>query len=212
MKFLKIAFLLGMLAAFPAFAQAPVDVSVFASWVDAQGETPLEEGLELDFESGTGFGVAVNWFWGTRISTEFAASAVSLDGTIEADDEGADDEDPLVDLGSIDMMPITATLQFHFARDRMFDPYLGIGAAYILADDLASDDLDALEIGPIEVDDEFTYVLNAGIGVRFTDTFGLYLDGKYIPFEPATRAEGDPEDFDVEINPIVFSAGVRFRF
>ncbi len=212
MKTLKITFLLGLLAALPALAQAPVDVSVFASGVDAQGDTPFEGGLEADFESGTGFGVAVNWFWGQRLSTEFAASAVSLDAGLEAADEAADEDEFLIDLGSADLTPITATLQFHFARDRRIDPYVGAGVAWVLAGDLESEDLDLLEIGKIELDDEITYVLNAGLGVRITDHFGLYLDGKYIPYEPATRAEGDEQDVDLEITPVIYSAGLRFRF
>ena len=213
MKTLKTAFLITLLAALPALAQTPIDVSVFAAWVDAQGDTAFEEGLEADFESGTGFGVAVNWFWGNRLSTEFAASAVSLDAGLEAADEGDnEDEEFLIDLGSVDLTPITATLQFHFARDSRIDPYVGVGAAWVLAGDLESEDLDLLEIGEVEVDDEFTYLLNAGLGVHFTNTFGLYLDAKYIPLEPATRAAGDPEDVEIEINPVIFSAGLKFRF
>lgn len=213
MKTMKTAFLITLLAALPALAQTPVDVSVFGTWVDAQGETAFEEGLEADFESGTGFGVAVNWFWGERLSTEFAASAVSLDAGLEADVEGDDEDDEfLVNLGSADLTPITATMQFHFARDSRIDPYVGAGVAWVLAGDLESEDLDLLEIGEVEVDDAFTYLLNAGLGIRFTETFGLYLDGKYIPLEPATRAEGDDEDVDIEINPVIFSAGVKFRF
>lgn len=212
MKSLRILLLLGLFAALPALAQTPVDVLVFGSWVDAQGDTAFDEGLEMDFESGTGFGVGVNWFWGDRVSTEFAASAVSLDAGIEEGEGESDDEEPLVDLGSADLTPITVTFQFHFARDSFIDPYVGVGAAWVMADDLASDDLDLLEIGSIEVDDEVTYVLNAGLGVRFTDRIGLYLDGKYIPLEPATRAAEDPEDVDIEINPMILSAGLRFRF
>ena len=211
MKTMKTAFLITLLAGLPALAQTPVDVSVFASWVDAQGDTAFEEGLEADFESGTGFGVAVNWFWGQRLSTEFAASAVSLDAGLEAADE-SDAEEFLIDLGSADLTPITATMQFHVARDSRIDPYVGVGAAWVLADDLESQDLDLLEIGAVEIDDEFTYLLNAGLGVRLTNTFGLYLDGKYIPLEPSTRAAGDSEDVDIEINPMIFSAGLKFRF
>ena len=206
MKTLKITFLLGLLAALPALAQAPVDVSVFASQVEAQGDNVLEEGVETNFESGDGFGVAVNWFWGQRLSTEFSASALTMDAGLDFDGE------PTVDLGSVDLTPIAATMQFHFARDSFIDPYVGAGVAWVLAGDLESEDLDLLEIGKIELDDEITYVLNAGIGVRITDHFGLYLDGKYIPYEPATRAEGDDEDVDLEITPVIYSAGLRFRF
>lgn len=206
MKSLKIALLLVLVAALPSLAQAPIDVNVFASWVDAQGDNLLDEGVETRFESGDGFGVSVNWFWGQRLSTELSASALTMDAGLDLDGE------PLVDLGSVDLTPIALTLQFHVARDSVIDPYLGVGAAWVLADDLESTDLDLLEIGTIDVDDEITYVLNAGLGVRLTRGLGLYLDGKYIPFEPATRAVGDAEDVNLEITPMVFSAGLRLRF
>jgi outer membrane protein len=206
MKSLRITLLLALVAALPAFAQTPVDVNVFASWVDAQGDNVFDDGVETEFESGDGFGVSVNWFWGKRVSTELSASALTLDAGLNVDGV------PTFDLGSVDLTPIALTLQFHFARDSVIDPYVGAGAAWVLADDLESNDLDLLEIGAIEVDDEITYVLNAGLGVRLTRNFGLYLDGKYIPLEPATRAPGDEEDLDLEINPLIFSAGLRFRF
>lgn len=206
MKSLRITLLLALVAALPAFAQTPVDVNVFASWVDAQGDNVFDDGVETEFESGDGVGVSANLFWGKRVSTELSASKLTLDAGLNVDGV------PTFDLGSVDLTPIALTLQFHFARDSVIDPYVGAGAAWVLADDLESNDLDLLEIGAIEVDDEITYVLNAGLGVRLTRNFGLYLDGKYIPLEPATRAPGDEEDLDLEINPLIFSAGLRFRF
>jgi outer membrane protein W len=205
MKSLKITLLLVLVAALPALAQAPVDISVFASWVDAQGDTILAEGPETNFESGDGFGVAINWFWGRSLSTELSASAIKMDAGLDLGGQ------PFVDLGSIDLTPIALTFQYHFARDSVIDPYLGVGAAWVLVEDIESDDLDLL-FGPLKVDDEFTYVLNAGLGIRLTQTFGLYLDAKYMPLEIATRAAGDTVDTKLEIDPMIISAGIRIRF
>lgn len=206
MKSLKIMLLLVLVAALPALAQAPVDINVFASWVEAQGDTVFEEGTETRFESGDGFGVSINWFWGRNLSTELSASALTMDAGLDFDGS------PLVDLGSIDLTPISLTLQYHFARDSVIDPYLGVGAVWVMAEDLESADLDLLGLGPIEVDDEFGYLVNAGLGVRLTQMLGLYLDAKYMPLEIATRAAGDDFDVDVEIDPMIISAGLRIRF
>ncbi|MCA1732332.1 MAG: outer membrane beta-barrel protein [Acidobacteria bacterium] len=206
MKTLNIALLLVLVAALPALAQNPVDINVFASWVDAQGETIFDEGPETNFESGDGFGVSVNWFWGRNLSTELSASALTIDAGLDLGGE------PFVDLGSIDLTPISLTLQYHFARDSVIDPYLGVGAAWVLVEDLESADLDRLYGAALEADDEFTYVLNAGLGIRLTQSFGLYLDGKYMPLEIATRAAGDTYDTDLQIDPMIVSAGIRLRF
>ncbi|MFN2240190.1 MAG: OmpW family protein [Thermoanaerobaculia bacterium] len=205
MKTLNIALLLVLVAALPALAQNPVDINVFASWVDAQGSTVFAEGPETNFESGDGFGVSVNWFWGRNLSTELSASALTIDAGLDLGGE------PFVDLGSVDLTPISLTLQYHFARDSVIDPYLGVGAAWVLVEDLESDHLDLLD-GPLEADDEFTYVLNAGLGIRLTQSFGLYLDAKYMPLEIAARPAGATEDIKFEVDPMIVSAGIRLRF
>ena len=143
----------------------------------------------------------------TRFLTELISetNGLSLEQTLDLAEHST--------LGELDPEVASLTREFHalLAAFRI-DPYVGVGAAWVLAGDLESVDLDLLEIGEVEVDDEFTYVLNAGLGVHFTNTFGLYLDAKYIPLEPATRAAGDPEDVEIEINPVIFSAGLKFRF
>lgn len=207
MKSLKFTMMLLVVGALAGSAQTPVDVAVFGSWIDVQGENTFEDefGLTTDFDSGDGFGVAVNWFWTDRLSTELSASALRTRAGLALDGER------VVDLGSMDLTPISLTLQFHLAPRSALDPYLGVGAAWVLADDLESQDLRELGLDRIEIDDELTYVLNAGVGVRLTRSFGLYLDGKYFALEPATRAPGE-EEVDLEINPLVVSAGVRLRF
>lgn len=198
------------LVASPLMAQ--IDVAVWGSWLEPQGDNVFEDpvdpgaGTELEFDRAAGFGISANLHWGSRLSTELAAYAVS------ADTEITTSGGPVFDLGSLDLTPITATLQFHFNRGGFVDPYIGAGAGYILANDLSSDDLDALEIGDIEIDDEITWLLNAGLDFGFTPNFGVVVDAKYLEFEPASRAVGDLEDTDIAIDPLLLSLGLRWRY
>ena len=193
-------------------AQAQIDIAVWGSMLETQGDNVFEDPLdpdfdaELSFDSNIGFGASANIFWTERVSTEIAAYAVDADTTLSF--PGGPD----FDLGPLELTPITGTLQFHFAPRSTISPYLGVGVAHVLSNEFSSDDLDLLEIGEIDVDDETTWLANAGLSFSITPSFGIILDAKYFPFEPATRAAGDTEDLDIEINPLLLSAGLRLRF
>lgn len=215
-----------LLMAVPTFAQTrSVDISAFATWVDPQGDTLTvddDEGdfdVDTNFDSDQGFGAAINVFWGNRISSEFAASVVEPEGSFN-------DEEGNIGLGGLEMIPITATLQFHLAPNATFDPYIGAGVAYVLFDeaDIDFDDADEeINVRAIDFDDDYGFVLNAGANVSF-GALGLYLDAKYVPVESSVSAvfagdDGDDDDDDetadfgeVEVNPLMLSAGLSFRF
>ena len=207
-----------MLLAVPVFAQErSVDVIGYATWVDPSGESVIEgdiatRDLDLEFESEQGFGVAVNVFWGNRISTEFAASVVEPDVALASDSQVI----PAFAAGSLEMIPITATLQFHFAPDSRFDPYVGAGAAYVLFDQLDDEEqLDEVDVEAIDFDDDVGLVLNAGFSFDITPTFAVYADAKYVPVgtsATATFATGPGVESDVDINPLMLSVGLGLQF
>jgi outer membrane protein W len=191
----------------PAYSQG-ADLIGWASWVDL-GEQEFDQS-ELEFDSSVGFGVSANWFWMDRFSTELTAMALEADASLETE-VGIPELDAF-DFGTLDMTALMVTFQFHVSPDSTFDPYFGLGAAYVITDDLDSEDLRLLEIGAIEIDDEFSFVVNAGVGFAITPNFGINLDARYIPLEPAARAINDPQEVDLELNPLIVSLGLRFRF
>lgn len=202
-------------AAVPAVAQERFfDITGYASWVDTSSEGTFEFDdasgpLDVNFDGTMGYGVAANVFFGDRISTEFAVTRV--------ENEIAVRPRAVNNTGNTtaEMMPLTAVLQFHFAPNSFIDPYVGGGVAYVLFDDVdGSDELDNIDFESIDFEDDYGFVINAGLGIRITENFGLTLDGKYVPLESsatARRQAGDQEaTFD--INPVILSAGVSLRF
>jgi outer membrane protein len=200
----------------PMFAQSrSVDVIGFVNRVDPNGDGTFDDGIDdvnVNFDSEQGFGLAVNVFWSNRISTEFAVSVVEPDVAFES-------TNPLIPAftgGSLEMIPITATLQYHFAPNARIDPYIGAGAAYVLFDQLdGNDDLDDLDVDQIDFDDDVGFVVNAGVSFDITPNFAIYLDGKYVPVSSAataTFATGPGTQADVDINPLIISAGLGFQF
>lgn len=214
MKFSRLLILLALAAGVtPALAQNRlIDLSAFATWVDPSGENsfrfdPGGSDVQTDFDADQGWGVAVNVFWSNRISTEFAAAMVEPDLNIRSAVPFSE---------GLQMMPLTAVLQFHLLPRSGFDPYVGVGAAYVIFDDIeGSEDLDEVNIDAIDFDDDVGLVLNAGVSWALSRGFGLYLDGKYVPIESAARAvftQGPGQETDIEINPLMLSAGLSFRF
>lgn len=194
------------LAAAPSFAQErSVDLTGYVSWMDPNGDnTIVDQGEDIDFnfDSDQGFGIGLNVFWSNRISTEFTASQFSPEAAFEGD----------VNFGnsSLDMIPITATLQFHFAPDSRIDPYIGAGVAYVLFDEFDGE-LDEVDFDAIDVDDDYGFVINAGVSFDITPSFAIIADAKYVPVEAEINASG-LAPATLEINPLILSAGASFQF
>jgi outer membrane protein len=190
--------------ALPAAAQHHNDLGL---WVAASTTSETVDGdASLAFEDGRGFGLSLNHFWTSHLSTELGATALSYDGTIEIGNVEA------LDLESLDVIAVTGVAQWHFggagARIR---PYVGGGVAYVMADDLESNDLDLADIGTVEIDSAVGWVANAGATFALTPRIGIGVDAKYISYRPDSAPAGG-EAVELELDPIVVSAGIRFRF
>jgi outer membrane protein W len=206
MKYAAIVTLLLVFAALPLAAQdRNVYVTIFASQVDID-EDDLTEGFRLELDDARALGASANLLYGSHVSIEAAVFGVRADAGLTFEDVAA------LDLGSLDLTPITLGAQFHVLGRSRFDPYLGGGGAYILADDLSSVDLDAAGIGRLELDSGLSYYLNAGIGFQITSGLGVVVDARYIPFKTDSRSAVTGVEQELELSPRIVSAGLRFRF
>lgn len=194
-----------LFAALPLFAQERnIRVGAFVSQVSTD-EGELDENFDTEFEDGDGFGLTASMGFNKWLGFEAAIFSLRSESRLLFEGEAP------VELGRVDLLPVMLGAQLHLTGGRRFDPYVGGGVAYVIANDLYSQDLDTLGIGSVDVDSEITYYLNAGIAFDVTPGFGLVLDGRMIPFEPETRgATGDAVEMD--LSPTVLSAGLRFRF
>lgn len=193
-----------LLAASSAMAQ--IEMTVYGTRLDVTGENRYKGGVDLKFDDGSGFGAGINYFVTRRFSAELAVFGVRSEGVMRLG------EITIADLGSLDLLPISLLAQFHLSPKGRFDPYIGAGVAYVMSDDLASDDLDALEAGTVELEDLASLAINGGLVVRFTDNFGVLLDARYFDYKPTSFSTGDDTQVDLEIKPLLLSVGVQFRF
>lgn len=169
------------------------------------GDTNIDES-KIAFDNGEGFGVTFNHFWTPNLSTEFSATALTHNGEITITGF------PAFDIGSLDLIPVTATVQWHFARSARLSPYIGGGVSYVMADDLQSDDLRQIDVGRVQIDSKVGWVAQAGLNIGLRPRFAVAVDAKYIAYSPDSAAPGDPEPVPLDLDPLVFSAGVKFRW
>jgi len=201
----------------PAFAQTrSVDITGFVTQVDPNGDGAFDraslDDVGVDFDSEMGYGLALNVFVSNRLSVEFAASRVEPEVAFQS-------SNPLIPAftgGSLEMLPITGVVQFHFNPNGRIDPYIGAGAAYVLFDNLnESEDIDNINIDAIEFEDDAGLVVNAGVSIDLAPRFAINLDAKYVPVSSsatAVFATGPGVSSDIEINPLILSAGLSFQF
>lgn len=202
----SVLLMMALLVAAPLVAQErKTTVTVWASQVEMDGENDLGGGFTTDFEDGNALGASVNVFVARMFSVEASVFGIRSDASMAF-------EGTTLDLGSIDLVPVTLGVQLHPFGSSRFDPYVGAGGAYVMADDLNSNDLDTLGLGRIELENELTYYLNAGVGFQITEGFGLVIDGRYIPYETSSRSSATGGEQDLEFRPRILSAGLRFRF
>ncbi|NJD34175.1 MAG: OmpW family protein [Betaproteobacteria bacterium] len=120
-------------------------------------------------------------------------------------------------LGSVDLLPPTLTLQWHFMPDQTFDPYLGAGATYVYSLDK---NLKAQSvIGPqkIKIDnDMWGGALQAGFDINLKDRWLLNFDVKKLWVGTDVKLNlagtGWKKIDSLDIDPWVISIGFGKKF
>ena len=156
--------------------------------------------FDVEFDEDMGVGVLYNRFWFGGFSTEFAYQRLGADLTLSF-------EDVTEDLGELDLDVLSATGQLHFGRGTFLSPYIGGGVAYISGE---AGSIDEGELEATDLENELEILANAGLNLGLGRSFAVFLDGKYIWYE--ARGEGDPDDEALELNPLIISGGIKWRF
>lgn len=120
-------------------------------------------------------------------------------------------------LASTWVLPPTLTVQYHFNPHGKVRPYIGAGINYtIFWNEKASAGLEAA-VGKtsVHMSDSVGYAAQAGVDFDIGPRTFLNLDVKYINMNTTatlqTTAIGT-QSLRVHLNPLVFGAGVGFRF
>lgn len=197
-------------ASLPLFAQTrpSSDVGVFLVNPNLDSSTVVDTGdtISFDFKEKTSYGVSLNRYWNDNFSTELALQKIRAD--LKIDSSGL----PVsINAGRLDATSITALGEWHFLQASRFSPYVGAGIAHI-SGDFKFNDLFAEPGDPTHVDLESktTWSAAAGANIRLTDRIAIGTELKYIPWSAVEKGGAISDAIDV--NPLTFAAGLRFKF
>ena len=197
-RVIVIAFALLLLPLTAAAQMNDIGVFISTSQFDDSEIEDAGDIFDVEFDEDMGYGVLYNRFWTNSFSTEFAYQKLGADLTVSF-------EDITEDAGELDLDILSATAQIHFARGSIISPYIGGGAAYISGE---AGSIDSDELEDADLENEIDFLANAGLNVGLGRSLIVFLDGKYILYE--ARGEDDPDS--LEINPLIISGGIKFRF
>ncbi|MEE4213166.1 MAG: OmpW family protein [Parvularcula sp.] len=171
---------------------------------------PALPGASVEIENAIVPELDFTYFLSDRMAVELilATSPHDLEGTGAIEGLGK-----VADLWAL---PPTLTLQYHFAPDATFRPYVGVGLNYTLFyNEDASDSLnDALGATDVDVDDSFGIAFQLGADIDLNETWFFNADIKYIQIDTeATLTTGTlVNTVDVDLDPVVFGLGIGRKF
>jgi outer membrane protein W len=155
--------------------------------------------LRIEFDTGSGAGVALDHAFGRRYSAEVGLFHTTSHASIRQAGVGSQR------VGSIELTPITFMARAHSRRGGPFDLYAGAGAAYVMTGDLRNP-----SAGRVPIGNKGTFAVGAGAIWNFGQRAGLVLDARYLPLKLEGRV--DNTTIDAKINPLLLSLGLRIRF
>lgn len=175
----------------------------------------MSNGAELKVDSNTILEFDISYYITKNIAAELILATGSKHEVSVSKEPGAVVPNQL--LGSVDVLPPTLTVQWHFNPDQTIDPYVGAGINYTAFLDKRLD----VRQGPlagtdIKVErDSWGYALQAGVDINLKDGWLINADVKYIDLDTDVKlrtATGWTKIDSLDINPWVFGIGVGKKF
>ena len=108
-------------------------------------------------------------------------------------------------IGKISLLPPTLTLQYHFAPDSRFRPYIGAGINYTRFYNVSL-------VAPLDLKkNSFGGALQAGVDIDVADNLFINIDVKQAYVKTDVLSAGTKID-TLKVNPMVAGIGLGMRF
>ncbi len=160
-------------------------------------------GAGIDITNDTTLSFDVSYFLSPSLAINFFGGfPASADLTGEDSVEG-------LRVGETKYGPAALSLQYHFATDSEFSPYVGIGVARLLFMDEQGNALTDFDI-----EDAWAPAIQVGLRYQVNQNWLANFDLRYIPFETDISGGlgGAPVDAKISVDPIILNAGFAYRF
>ncbi len=105
--------------------------------------------------------------------------------------------------------PATLTAQYRPLRQGTFQPYVGVGAAYMIVFSTKDG-----AFRDVELDNDLSPAIEAGADIMLTPRFGIFVDAKKAFLRTQARGTfgGAPVVGNVRLDPWALTAGATVRF
>ena len=177
---------------------------------DARSEPVLDSGSQLAVDSAASLEFDATYMLGHNWGLELMATAANHDLS------GYSGPFDGLDIGSVWIAETTLSLRYMVPLIGSWRPYLGAGVAgaYFFESD-TSDEAAALGIDSVESDFGYGFVGQIGLLYRFSDSWILTLDVKWIdlPIDVDLESSGPPLDtVEMDLDPVIVGIGAAYRF
>jgi outer membrane protein len=173
--------------------------------------TILDTGTEVTVDSKATVEVDITMMLSESWGLELIAATAAHDLATSGGDLGG------VNAGEVKVLPPTLTLQYFFATDGGWHPYIGAGVNFTLFYDYdLSDALAGVGATDVDFDESFGFAGDIGVDIDLNEKWLFNLDVKYIMIDTDATIEvaggGSLDTISVDIDPWVYGIGVGVRF
>ncbi|NHC02839.1 outer membrane beta-barrel protein [Acinetobacter sp. 187] len=199
LKQISLVVLLGMSAsAMAGHWQAKVGASVVAPTSDSK---VAGGALTVEADNEWAFTPAVEYFFNDHISTELLlATPINHDVLVEGKSAA-----------SLKHLPPTWTVKYNFKNKTDFTPYAGIGLIAFLPWDESTHGI--LKGTKLKVQEDIGFAGQVGVSYqpKAWNNWGAYVDVRYAQLDPKVDSSL-VDKFDLDIDPLVYSFGLSYKF
>ncbi len=196
-----------LVASGSALAQAgKLSIGVWGSGVLMNGTTTVDSanGVDVKFDSGWGVGGTLGYGFTNLLEGEVSVFNLWSKGALDVYGQKA------IDLGSLEMRPVSLLLKIHPLHPGFLDVWAGVGGAWVWMGNLSSDDLTASGIGAITVKSKGAFEAALGVDLTLLGLLSFGVDGRYLPLKvDSYGASGSTQT--LKLNPVILSAGFRLK-
>lgn len=108
-------------------------------------------------------------------------------------------------IGETKHLPPTISLNYHFANNSAWTPYVGAGLNYTVFFD------ESTALGDLDIDDSFGLSVQAGVDYALSDKAAMRLNVRYFDIESDVKLDG-ADIGKVEIDPFLIGISYVQRF
>lgn len=114
-------------------------------------------------------------------------------------------------IGGFRHLPPTLTAQYHFTNFDGFRPYVGAGVNFTSISQVHWTDATVKSLNPSISDNSFGWAVQAGVDIPVGNGWLVNLDVKKVKIGVDVKVGGDKIG-DFNVDPLLFSVGVGYRF